>query len=98
MCDMELDFRALKHRGRVCWFSKLCEFILTLCEKLWIDNIDGDPILRSEFEKASKDLNPQKSVGVISAELLSSLGQEKNNWLFQFISKICETVIITWNT
>lgn len=41
---------------------------------------------RSEFDKALKDLNPQKAVGVdeISDALLSSLGQEGINRLLIF--------------
>lgn len=48
----------------------------------------GDPILKSEFDRALKDLDLQKSVEVdeISPELFSSTGQV--SWLLKLICKI----------
>lgn len=51
----------------------------------------GDQILRPEFDRALKDLNPKKVVGIGPAEVLSSVGQEAINRLFNLISKLYKT-------
>lgn len=53
----------------------------------------GDPILRSEFNRALKDLSRNKAAGVdnIPAELLSSLGEDVLNKLFSIVSRMYET-------
>jgi len=56
------------------------------------DNI-GDPILRSEFDRALKDLNSGKAVGIdeIPAELLRSIGESGLTRLFNLVKRIYET-------
>ena len=53
----------------------------------------GDPILKTEFERALKDLSRSKATGVddIPAELLSSLGETALNKLFSLVIKMYET-------
>ncbi|MFP3020759.1 MAG: hypothetical protein ACEY3F_05470 [Wolbachia sp.] len=53
----------------------------------------GDPILRSEFDRALKNLNLQKAVGVdeMPAELLCSLRNIWFNRLFKLTSRIYES-------
>ncbi len=52
----------------------------------------GDPILRSEFDKALKEMNVGKAVGVdeIACELIKNAGEEALKRLFQLICRMYE--------